>query len=104
MKCCGIQISSKKIIWQNSYFLRVQIYRLSSIFDMYIHKYAYFNITMPNCLGRLTPFKHSLNGLNTKQRVTNCLPFNVQENIANNRCTKLNDPYFKVEHPKINRV
>ena len=65
------------IIWQNSYFLHVQICRLSSIFDIYVHKYAYFNITMPNRLGHLTPCKHRLNGLNTKQRVTDYLPFNV---------------------------
>ena len=67
----------QKIIWQNSYFLRVQICRFSSIFDIYVHKYVYFNITMPNRLDRLTPFKHRLDGLNTKQRVIDCLPFNV---------------------------
>ena len=51
--------------------------RLSNIIDIYVHKYAYFNVTMPNRLGRLTQSKHRLNDLNTKQRVTDCLPFNV---------------------------
>jgi len=60
----------------------VQICRFSSIFDIYIHKYAYFNINMPNRLDCLTPFKHYLNGLNTKQRVTDCLLFNIWENTA----------------------
>ena len=59
----------------------MQIYRLSSIFDIYVHKYAYFNVTMPNRLGCLTPFKYRLNGLNTKQRVTDCLLFNIWNNI-----------------------
>ena len=55
----------------------MQICRTFSVFDIYVRKYAYFSVTMPNRLGRLTPFKHRLNGLNTKQRVTDCLPFNV---------------------------
>ena len=68
--------------FQNDYLveyllLYVQICRLSSIFDIYVHKYAYFNVIMPNRLGRLTPFKYRLNCLNTKQRVTDCQPFNV---------------------------
>ena len=36
---------------------------------------------MLNRLGRLTPFKHHLNDLNAKQRVTDCVPYNVLENI-----------------------
>ena len=52
-------------------------YVLSSIFNIYVHKYVYFNIIMPNRLGRLTPFKHHLNGLNAKQRATDYLPFSV---------------------------
>ena len=35
-------------------------------FDIYVHKYVYFNVIMPNRLGRLTPSKHHLNELNTK--------------------------------------
>ena len=69
------------IIWQNSYFLHVQIRRLSSIFDIYVHKYAYFNVNMPNRLDRLTPFKYCLNGLNTKQRVTDCLPLTFRKTL-----------------------
>ena len=60
--------------FEKKYFVE---YLLSSIFDIYVHKYVYFNITMPNRLDRLTPFKHRLDGLNTKQRVIDCLPFNV---------------------------
>ena len=81
MKCCEILISSKNIISQNTYFFNVQICRFSRIFDIYVHKYVYFSVTMPNRLGRLTLFKHRLNGLNAKQRVTVCLPFSVQDNI-----------------------
>ena len=57
--------------------LYVQICRLSSIFGIYVHKYVYFNVIISNCLGRLTPSKHRLNGLNPKQRVTDCLPFRI---------------------------
>ena len=47
--------------------LHVQTFRLSSIFDIYIHKYVYFNVIISNYLGRLTPSKHRLNELNPKQ-------------------------------------
>jgi hypothetical protein len=47
---------------------------------MYIKIY-FFIINMQNRSGRLTLFKHRLNGLNAKQRVTNCIPFSVYENI-----------------------
>jgi hypothetical protein len=54
----------------------------SSKFYFYLHKYVYFIIIVQNCLGHLTPFKHCLNGLNAKRRVTDCLPFSVLKNIA----------------------
>jgi hypothetical protein len=49
----------------------------SSKFYFYLYKYVYFIVIVQNRLGRLTPFKHRLNGLNAKQRVTDCLPFSV---------------------------
>lgn len=52
------------------------------MFGFYIHKYVYFNVTIQNRLGRLAPFKHYLNSLNTKQRMINCLPFSVLDNAA----------------------
>jgi hypothetical protein len=36
----------------------------SSKFYFYLHKYVYFIVIVQNRLGRLTPFKHRLNGLN----------------------------------------
>jgi hypothetical protein len=48
-----------------------------SKFYFYIHKYVYFIVIVQNGLGRLTPFKYRLNGLNAKRRVTDCLPFSV---------------------------
>ncbi len=53
----------------------------SSKFYFYLHKYVYFIVIVQNRLGRLTLFKHRLNGLNAKRRVTDCLPFSVYENI-----------------------
>ena len=47
----------------------MQTFRLSSIFDIYIHKYVYFNVIVLNRLDHLTLFKHHLNGLNAKQNV-----------------------------------
>jgi hypothetical protein len=49
----------------------------SSKFYFYLHKYIYFIVIVQNRLGRLTPFKQWLNGLNAKQKVTDCLPFTV---------------------------
>jgi hypothetical protein len=49
----------------------------SSKFYFYLHKYVYFIAIVQKRLGRLTPFKHRLNGLNTKWRVTDCLPFSI---------------------------
>jgi hypothetical protein len=49
----------------------------SSEFYFYLHKYVYFIVIVQNHLGRLTPFKYRLNGLNAKRRVTDCLPFSV---------------------------
>jgi hypothetical protein len=45
----------------------------SSKFYFYLHKYIYFIVIVQNRLGRLTPFEHRLNSLNTKRRVTDCL-------------------------------
>jgi hypothetical protein len=45
----------------------------SSKFYFYLHKYVYFIVIVQNRLGRLTPFKHHLNGLNAKRRVTDYL-------------------------------
>ena len=50
---------------------------------------------MPNRLGHLTLFKHHLNGLNAKQRVTDCLPFSVLDNIASSINFMLQN-YFKL--------
>ena len=65
---------------------------LSSIFDFYIHKYVYFSGTIQNCLDRLTQFKHRLNSLNSKQKVTDCLPFSVSDSTADSyaQCPILN--------------
>jgi hypothetical protein len=49
----------------------------SSKFYFYLHKYVYFIVIVQNRLDRLTPFKHRLNGLDAKRRVTDCLPFSV---------------------------
>jgi hypothetical protein len=49
----------------------------SSKFYFYLYKYVYFIVIVQNCLGRLTPFKYRLNGLNAKRRVTDCLSFSV---------------------------
>jgi hypothetical protein len=49
----------------------------SSKFYFYLHKDVYFIVIVQNRVGRLTPFKHRLNGLNAKQRVTDYLPFSV---------------------------
>jgi uncharacterized protein YhbP (UPF0306 family) len=49
----------------------------SSKFYFYLHKYVYFIVIVQNRLDRLTPFKHRLNGVNAKRRVTDCLPFSV---------------------------
>jgi hypothetical protein len=46
-------------------------------FYFYLHKYVYFIVIVQNRLGLLTPFKHSLNSLNAKRRVTDCLLFSV---------------------------
>jgi hypothetical protein len=46
----------------------------SSKFYFYLHKYVYFIVIVQN---RLTPFKHRLNSLNTKRRVTDYLQFSV---------------------------
>jgi hypothetical protein len=49
----------------------------SSKFYFYLHKYVYSIVIVQNRLGRLTPFKHRLNGLNAKRMVIDCLPFSV---------------------------
>jgi hypothetical protein len=49
----------------------------SSKFYFYLYKYVYFIVIIQNHLGRLTPFKHRLNDLNAKRRVTDYLPFSV---------------------------
>ena len=77
MKRCGIWISSKKLFDRmlTSYMCKyVDI--LAYLTFTYINN-VYFNATMLNRLGRLTPSKHRLNRLNPKQRVTDCLPFSV---------------------------
>ena len=45
--------------------------------DFYVYKYVYFSVTIQNRLDCLTPFEHRLNGLNAKQKVTDCLLFTV---------------------------
>jgi hypothetical protein len=42
-----------------------------------MHKYVFLVVTVQICLVRLIPFKRRLNRVNTKQRVTDCLPFSV---------------------------
>jgi hypothetical protein len=49
----------------------------SSKFYFYLHKYVYFIVSVQNRLGRLILFKHRLNGLNAKRRVTDYLPFSI---------------------------
>jgi hypothetical protein len=51
-----------------------------SKFYFYVHKYVYFIVIVQNRLDRLTPFKHRLNSLNTKRRVTDCLPIGGESN------------------------
>ena len=56
---------------------------------------------MPNRLERLTLFKHRLNGLNTKQRVTDCLPFTSRSICAKYHTEKLNTWYHLIPHIQI---
>ena len=53
------------------------VYFLAYLNSTYINMYILIDVTIQNHLDCLTPFKHSLNGLNAKQRVTDCLPFGV---------------------------
>ena len=49
------------------------------ILIFYMGKFVYSSVTTyyTKSVTPLTPFKHRLNGLNAKQRVTDCLPFRV---------------------------
>ena len=64
-------------------FTCANICRFFKIFNIYVYKYVYFSVTICNHLGCLTSFKHRLNGLNAKQRVTDCLSlsFSIYDNI-----------------------
>jgi hypothetical protein len=51
--------------------------------DFYMHKYAFFYGNVQIRLAHLIPFKHRLNRLNSKQRVTNRLAFRITLPSAN---------------------
>ena len=73
----GFRFLSKKLFGRIlTFYMCKYVDFLAYLTFTYINN-VYFNATMLNRLGRLTPSKHRLNGLNPKQRVTDCLAFRI---------------------------